>query len=300
MKKLLLEVYRGSSLAAVAESLQVGTPEGMMRMQGVFGVPDVVNRNSRFYPKTDYLKHIEKLQERIEKYGDVLGEMEHPESMTVNYNNVSHKLEKVWFDEANGNVMGQILLLDTPKGKIAQSIAKSGTPLHISSRAMGAIDKNGAVTLEQLETFDIVGTPGFEQASLYKMNESLDMSGNLIYEHYAYDLDANGKVIDKGSANIIESVEKRMLATIDEKIQEALKTVGSSMTNESVVDIVKKYVTETAAPDIQQYIREQQSDMFVTKAELGKLLDDKFITKYAPVIEKWMHSEFSPMLESCF
>lgn len=301
MKKLIVEVFRGQSLI-VAESQQ-SVPDGMIRMQGVFGVVDSVNRNNRFYPKADYAKHVKLLQERIDKFNNVFGELEHPQSMTVDLNNLSHKVEKVWLDESTGNVMGQILLLDTPKGKIAQSVAKTGSPLHISSRAIGTIDEKGAVKLEDLATYDVVGTPGFEEASLYRMNESLDSKGSVVMESFAYDLDADGKVVKQIDKSLFESLENKLNLTIDQRIAEAVQK-HSGVSKADVLSVVKDYVTTTAAPDIQAYLKEELSktvnangSTFVTRDEMEKFMDERFIKKYAPIIEKWSANEFAPLIE---
>jgi len=308
MKKLLVEVYKGQPLQVAEAQSQV--PDGMMRMTGVFGVVVSVNRNNRFYPKTEYSKHVSEMQKRIDKYNNILGEMEHPQSMNIDYNNVSHKVEKVWLDESNGNVMGQVLLLDTPKGKIAQSIAKSNTPLHISSRGMGNVDESGAVTLESLVTYDLVGTPGFEQASLLK--ESKDDSGNVLTESYVYDIGSNGRAITlENAGQISEDIEKSILSKIDSKINEAVKN-HSGISKEDILSTVKTYVTETAAPDIQDYLKtelsekvEELSSKFensnmtagISEDQAKKLMDEAFVSKYSGIIQNWTINEFSPEIQ---
>ena len=169
-KCLIYEVYKGDSFNLKLNESQVGVPEGMMRVTGVAAVIGVKNRNNRIYNKENYLHHIKLLQEDI-AYG-LMGELEHPEEFTINLNNVSHKIEAVWYEPATNSVMITLLLLDTPKGKIAQSIIKAGLPLRVSSRAMGSVNANHEAIISKLVTYDIVGTPGFRETEL-RLSESV-------------------------------------------------------------------------------------------------------------------------------
>ena len=160
--------------------------DGFMRLHGVFGVCGVKNNNNRVYNKKNYGMMVETLQKEITE-GSVLGELEHPNSMNITLENVSHKIESIEMNE-DGTITGTIVLLNTPKGKIAQAIAEAAGSLYISSRGAGSIDESGNVTLTTIKTYDLVGTPGFSQAklnltkgqTLESLNESLE-DGNLMY-----------------------------------------------------------------------------------------------------------------------
>jgi hypothetical protein len=81
------------------------------------------------------------------------GELDHPESSIINLNNVSHIITKVWWD--GNDVMGELELLNTPSGKIAQEIVLAGIPLGISSRGMGSVKQLGE-TVEVQDDFELL------------------------------------------------------------------------------------------------------------------------------------------------
>lgn len=247
-------------------------PEGMMLVEGIVGAVETYNRNNRFYSKVEYSRHVEDFNQRIEKSGGILGEMEHPQSMNICLPNVSHKMLNIWIDEDN-MVRGNLLLLDTPNGMIAQSIVRSGTPLPISSRATGNVDAKGITTLERLETYDLVGTAGFEQTALYekKFKNESNESGNskLITESFIFNLDNSGRIVHES------------------------KNLQTQKINENMKDKDKVYITLDEAKElIRLAVSEEKEKQEVTIQKM----DERFETLYANAIESWIKDNYTPHL----
>ena len=202
-----------------------GAGDGLMRLEGVFGVCGVKNQNNRVYDKENYRQMVESLQQVIKTTG-CPGELEHPNSMNINLENVSHKIESIQMNE-DGTITGTIVLLNTPKGQIAQAIVEGGLPLYISSRGAGTITNEGRVTLSTIKTYDLVGTPGFSQAKLTLkanqtlecLNESVD-EGNIMYAIVEGDDLLGGdddNKDDKGSDDLLGGDDKKDDKKSDEK-----------------------------------------------------------------------------------
>jgi hypothetical protein len=151
----------------ICESLDLQTPEGvLMRLKGTFAGPfdDTKNRNGRTYDFTNYYSQVQSLMPKIKKKS-LLGELEHVKRRQCKYGNVSHRINEIEWDPTTSTFIGTIDILDTPSGRVAYGIAKAGSPLYISSRAIGVVDpKTGKTTLLKLVTYDLVAEPGFANA----------------------------------------------------------------------------------------------------------------------------------------
>ncbi len=136
------------------------------------------NNNKRYYDIPTYLEMAKILKKQIFSPKGVYGELEHPSGYAVNSNNVSHKLLDIWYDEKEKKVYGVLIILDTPKGRIAQEIIRSGGQLAVSARAAGEENPNADGTfdckIKLLTTYDLVYHPGFSAAVLEfkQLNES--------------------------------------------------------------------------------------------------------------------------------
>jgi Prohead core protein serine protease len=109
-------------------------------MKGILQKADTLNQNGRIYPASVLEREVRNYQKFIAE-NRALGELDHPDSSVVNLKNVSHVVKEAYLDK--GVVYGSVELLDTPSGKILQSLVESGVKLGISSRGVGSTKKQG-------------------------------------------------------------------------------------------------------------------------------------------------------------
>lgn len=157
------------------ENLSVSKKNDDYVLEGVFAQFGVENNNHRIYEEKEYLPHMDYLKKKIEE-NRLLGELDHPEKFDISLNKVSHLIESISYDAKKRQVVGKIRLLDTPSGQIAKNLVDSGVPISISSRAAGVVGENKKVQIKRIFTYDLVADPGFENAQMKRINESLGYS----------------------------------------------------------------------------------------------------------------------------
>jgi len=133
---------------------------GKILMKGVLQKANTLNQNGRVYPKIILEREVRNYQKFIAE-SRALGECDHPDSSVVELKNVSHIVREAHMD---GDVCyGTVELLDTPSGKILQSLVESGVTLGISSRGVGSTKRNGDTDVVQddfqLICWDFVSEP---------------------------------------------------------------------------------------------------------------------------------------------
>ena len=133
---------------------------GKIVMKGILQKADTLNQNGRIYPTYVLEREIRNYQKFIVE-NRALGELDHPDSSVVNLKNASHIVREAYLEK--GVVYGTVELLDTPSGKILQSLVESGVKLGISSRGVGSTKKQGDYQVVQddfqLICWDYVSEP---------------------------------------------------------------------------------------------------------------------------------------------
>lgn len=158
-----------------------------MRIRGKLQEADVKNGNGRVYPRSILEKQIDTYIKGPVSTKTATGELDHPESTIINLNNVSHLITKVWWE--GNDVMGELVLLNTPSGKIAQEIISAGIPLGISSRGMGSVKQIGeSVEVQddfELLTWDLVSVPSTPNAYMKPIGINENKQYNNIVSDYS-------------------------------------------------------------------------------------------------------------------
>ena len=148
---------------------------GKIMLKGVIQRADTLNQNGRIYPRPILEREIINYQKFIRE-NRALGECDHPDTSVVELKNTSHIVREARME--GDTVYGTVELLDTPSGKILQSLIESGVTLGISSRGVGSTKQQGSnlVVQEdfQLICFDIVSEPSTPGAFMIKESKMIN------------------------------------------------------------------------------------------------------------------------------
>jgi len=180
-------------------------------IEGIFLQGDIKNRNGRMYPMETLAKEVGRYNENFTAKGRALGELGHPDGPTVNLDRVSHKI--VSLVQEGNNFKGKAQLLDTPMGKIAQSLIGEGVQLGVSSRGVGSLkeDRNGVRVVGEdfmlATAADIVADPSAPDAFVSGIMEGKEWvwDGGILREQLA------------------EKTQRRINTLVDQKMLEEHK-----------------------------------------------------------------------------
>jgi len=171
--QLLFEELSPSQAGLIRES----SPDGMHTwLNGIFMQGGIKNRNGRLYPLNEITAAVTSAQQKIAETNGIFGELDHPQSLSINLDRISHVITELRVE--GNNAIGKAKLLSTPMGNIAKELAASGVALGVSSRGAGQVNEDGGVTGFNFVTVDIVAQPSAPNAFPTTVVESLDMAKN--------------------------------------------------------------------------------------------------------------------------
>lgn len=159
-------------------------------VQGVYMVAEEKNRNNRIYSAEEMSKEVHRYNEEFVKRNRALGELEHPQSATVNSERACHLITELKMD--GNKVVGKSKVLSTPLGEVMKCLIRDGVKMGMSSRALGSlVEKNGVNHVENMKlvAVDAVADPSAPGAFVNGILESKSfvLKQNGMYEE-VYDV----------------------------------------------------------------------------------------------------------------
>jgi len=158
--------------------------DGKYIMRGILQKANTLNQNGRIYPIEILEREIRNYQKFIAE-NRALGELDHPDSSVVELKNASHVVKEAYMD---GDICyGTVEILDTPSGKILQSLIESGVTLGISSRGVGSTKRVGDTQVVQddfqLICWDFVSEPSTPGAFMMKEGKQIQVE-QVLAKHF--------------------------------------------------------------------------------------------------------------------
>lgn len=170
---LLVEELLPDECKLITES----APDGKnMWLSGIFMQASIKNRNGRLYPINELANAVKSAAARIKEQNGLLGELDHPQTLTINLDRVSHVITEMRME--GNNAIGRAKLINTPMGNIAKELVTAGFIPGVSSRGAGTVNESGGVSGFQFVTVDIVAQPSAPSAYPKTIYESLEQAKN--------------------------------------------------------------------------------------------------------------------------
>lgn len=156
------------------QGIEIVEPLSVYAVFQKFGVP---NANERIYPESVLRKEVERYQEII-KDRRAYGELNHPESVTIDGSRISHNITELWWE--GKTLVGRMDIIMSPgfvkygivstEGDRVANYLRLGLKIGVSSRGLGSVEKErftGKYIVQddfELTCWDIVTDPSTSQA----------------------------------------------------------------------------------------------------------------------------------------
>lgn len=252
-------------------------PGVLSTVEGPFMEIEELNRNTRVYSLSLVENKIINLPYTKEMMTNktLLGEGRHPKDRyEIWATEASHNITDLWISDDKKMLMGRADILDTPMGRIIQTLVDYGSSIGISARATGkVIKRNGKFYVDEdsysFKTFDFVTNPGFGKARLEMVNESCeDYLGN-IYTSMRDLIESD--LTDFGTLNAVKAI----LESIDSEESKALmEDLNSRLENNGTQDREQELVeTIDTLNEVNKSLKEENESLVARLKEANRLLE---------------------------
>lgn len=200
--RFLVEELGHNQANMVSESIEGNDGGKSLYLSGIVIQGEKRNQNGRIYPTSEIRRAVDSVSRTLSQGYSVLGEVDHPDCLTINVDRVSHMIEKLWMEGSNG--VGKLKIIDdTPMGNIVKALVKSGAKLGVSSRGCGDLDADNYVSNFEIVTVDIVANPSAPDAYPRPIYESLL---NMNHGHKIYNRAQEATVEERAQQALAEEI----------------------------------------------------------------------------------------------
>ena len=254
---------------------------------------DGYSRNGRFYPKElwENALKLNQTKEAISR-GLMFGCIGHPKNYTLDEllesGKVSHKVTDITIDEKTGDGIATYEILDTPAGRILDTIIRSGSEMYVSTRAFGGFtnetkkkDGRDYKVLDtknfELESIDFVIQPGFLSTNP-KLVESISSDLEILSEDKARIQCSEG--ICQLKEDLVEISESK---NKPEDIFEGI----NDLPKEDIISMLRNVVAENKLLSTKEKTPEvvENNDMPSMDDEKSITVDEKLLRSYIGFVE---------------
>lgn len=203
-------------------------------IEGVYLQANIKNRNGRIYPMPVLEREVNRYSRDLIRENRAWGELGHPSTPGLNLDRVSHMVKEC---RRNGNdFIGKAMILDTPMGKIVESLIQAGGKLGVSSRGMGSLKEDaklGAMVVQEdfnlAVMIDIVADPSAPSAWV-----------NGVMEGIEWTLTETGEWQQQKLAEIRKAVHSTPSSLLEERKVELFNEYVGSILETQMVDFLAK------------------------------------------------------------
>lgn len=193
-------------------------------LSGVFAEYGKRNENGRLYEKATWDGALASADVIRDLKGKTLyGELNHPsDHMEPDPNKAAFCITELHENVSNNTIEGVAKVLDTPAGKILNTLLRFGSVLGMSSRAQGEVDENEVVIPSSYHfiTFDVVTNPsnsGAHPAVVESVASKVSPMMSALLES-TKEADSKGlKIIEEASTGLSPENAKAVINKVEER-----------------------------------------------------------------------------------
>jgi hypothetical protein len=178
-------------------------------IEGIFLQAEQKNRNGRIYPSSILEREVERYKRDYIAKNRSLGELNHPESPSINPERACHFIKELRKD--GDNWYGKSQVTSQGLGKIVRGLIEDGVQLGVSSRGLGTLrEDNGTKYVNEdyyMTTIDVVSDPSAPEAWV-----------NGIYEAKEFYVGDDEEFIERVKQQIDSEARKPGFSMVDEEV----------------------------------------------------------------------------------